>query len=383
MIVFLSYGMGVDSTAYLLRCLLEPACRDFQLEELVVLTAQTGSEFRDTKRLVEQHIFPRLRAHHVRFVEVARAGQLEGAGIVYLNDTRQPFELHLSGHYRLVEELLTVGTVPQFANGQRRCSQKYKGFVLDTAKVQIAGEGASWRQIIGFNADEPGRIARDQSYSTPDIKSEYPLAEWGWGREQCEKYIEGLVGEKWKKSCCSFCPFAGGKAPMLERYHQFPQAGGEALYLEHIARSLNGRITLYSGGSVFDAIEASENRAAFEQYENLLHHSKWGLYQVRRIYYKKGKADRSVKLLERGTAPAMQEALELEARKRQPQARLSFERLGSTRVIPKLLIREPQAGVYPTIEETLVVCPAVVQDKQRHNFEKSLVKAENRQLTLF
>lgn len=42
--VILSYGMGVDSTAILTRWLLEPWSRDFGLEDLVVLTAQTGDE---------------------------------------------------------------------------------------------------------------------------------------------------------------------------------------------------------------------------------------------------------------------------------------------------------------------------------------------------
>lgn len=39
--VCLSYGMGLDSTCLLLRWLAEPASRDFDLSELVVVTAHT------------------------------------------------------------------------------------------------------------------------------------------------------------------------------------------------------------------------------------------------------------------------------------------------------------------------------------------------------
>jgi hypothetical protein len=40
--VVMSYGMGADSTAILMRWLTEPASRDFDLQDLVVITAHTG-----------------------------------------------------------------------------------------------------------------------------------------------------------------------------------------------------------------------------------------------------------------------------------------------------------------------------------------------------
>ena len=44
--VFFSYGMGVDSTAILLRWLHESSSRDFDLGDLVVLTAMTQGDFK-------------------------------------------------------------------------------------------------------------------------------------------------------------------------------------------------------------------------------------------------------------------------------------------------------------------------------------------------
>ena len=54
----LNYGMGVDSTAILLRWLnMADQERGFPLKNLIVLTAQTGDEFESTKDLVETHFF--------------------------------------------------------------------------------------------------------------------------------------------------------------------------------------------------------------------------------------------------------------------------------------------------------------------------------------
>ena len=73
--VVLSYGLGVDSTALLLRWLEEPRSRDFDLSDLLVVTAMTGDEWPRTGALVERHILSRLREAGIRFAEVARAGQ--------------------------------------------------------------------------------------------------------------------------------------------------------------------------------------------------------------------------------------------------------------------------------------------------------------------
>src|SRR5207247_1590235 len=120
--VVLSYGMGVDSTALLLRWLHEPECRDFSLENVVCLTSQTGDEFQETKRLVETHILPLLRALRIRYVQVARSGFYQADGITVLSDTCEPETLHIDGDFKLSDELRINGTVPQVATGQRRCT---------------------------------------------------------------------------------------------------------------------------------------------------------------------------------------------------------------------------------------------------------------------
>lgn len=58
------------------------------LNELLVLTAQTGNEWNDTARDVEAHILSLLHEHNIRFVQVARHGHLESDGITVLSGTR-------------------------------------------------------------------------------------------------------------------------------------------------------------------------------------------------------------------------------------------------------------------------------------------------------
>lgn len=90
--------MGVESSALLLRWADDGSSRDFDLaEDLIVITAHTGDEYPDSGMLVESHILPRLRAHRIRYVQVARGGHLEADGIVILSDTRSPREVHLDG----------------------------------------------------------------------------------------------------------------------------------------------------------------------------------------------------------------------------------------------------------------------------------------------
>lgn len=49
----LSLGMGVDSAALLARWLLDPSSRDFDLDDLVVVTAMTGDEYTATRLLMD------------------------------------------------------------------------------------------------------------------------------------------------------------------------------------------------------------------------------------------------------------------------------------------------------------------------------------------
>ena len=225
--VVLSYGMGADSTALLLRWIHEPATRPCDLASLLVITAMTGDEWLATGPLVTEHILPRLRAHQIRWVQLARAGAAQGDGITILDDSRAPREVHLGGDWKLSDEMLAAGTVPQVA-GSRKCSAKAKGWVLDQfLAAEMAGR--PFLHVMGFEAGETGRARRDASYDTAQRTGSYPLIEWGWDRAACEDYIRTVTGVDWPKSACTYCPFAlcnaAGRERVLAAYRAEPAAG--------------------------------------------------------------------------------------------------------------------------------------------------------------
>ena len=384
--VVLSYGMGVDSTAILLRWLEEPKSRDFDLSDLVIITAQVGDEWNDTRRLVEKHILPRLRAKHFRYVQLARGGASDEAGIAVLDDTRSPRRVYTEGGPRpLSDELLHAGTVPLVRKGGRRCSIKYKGWVIDTWLRKEFGDG-KFRQIIGFNADEQFRVERDQSYTTeaagskkariplPGRRPEYPLAEWRWGREKVESYVKEVAGEAWAKSCCVFCPFqlgnkeerAGGPLPpaVLERFRKSPCEGRQALLMEMISVTFNPRSRLFSTSSLIDRLHEAGVVGPEQALLSSLQRMSWGIYHLRRIYSAKGRADRSIKLLgiptdREGAAQILQALADQAHKKVEPVV------FGSERVT----LQRRSEDTFPTTDEYYVLVPAIVKDKAKGTFE--------------
>lgn len=363
--VVLSYGMGVDSTAILLRWLTDESSRDFPLDQLTVITAMTGDEWPRTGQVVTDHVLPLMREHGVRYVQVARGGPTVADGVVTLSDTRQPTEVRLGGVYKLSQELTAAGTVPQVASGRRTCSIKQKGVPLDT---WIGGElaGSNFRHVMGFNADEGKRAARDSSYSNEQRASEYPLIEWGWNRETCLTFIGAVTGvPDWPKSCCTYCPFAEDNH--LARYADLPEAGAMAARIEHVARALNPRMTLFAKDSVVDLIEGQVPEA-YDRFLSDIASAEHALYDVRRVWFarrdgsgKKGSSARSIRILARGSAVGMHKLCRTMA-----VAKGGEHPVTEDGVMRTWILR--QGPTYPTAERFLVVAPADADEKERPSF---------------
>lgn len=201
--VILSYGLGVDSTALLLRWLLEPSSRDFDLADLLVVTACTGDEWEETHSHVEQHIAPRLAEHGVRWVQLSRAGFSQADGIAVLDDSRSPQISVRRGPWSLSADLTRNGVVP-LVSGTRRCSQKAKAWPITTwLKTEI--HGAAHRMAFGFETTEQRRADEALRFDTDDRTSFFPLIDWGWDRDACERYILEQTGVAWRKSACAAC----------------------------------------------------------------------------------------------------------------------------------------------------------------------------------
>ena len=359
----LNYGMGVDSTAILLRWLnMTDQERGFPLKNLIVLTAQTGDEFESTKALVETHIFPLLRKHRIRFVEVAKHGASQKDGYTVLQDTQQPYELHIEGDYKLSTRMHERGTIPALS-GAHLCAIKWKGFVIDSW-LHDHLFGQAFGPYLGYSAEETKRAEKCEEYKPLGQGYRFPLIEWNWTRTDCLDYICKVTGMIWKKSCCKFCPYIS-KASAVERYQEEPEAAAFALLTELIALATNPRMHLFSCGSAFDLVVESGNQAALDAFNRLLAKQEWGLYRVERTYErpispKSGKpytrvARRIVKL-STGTRAEMLDRLSVLAEEHNQQVEEGYG-------VARVYTHRRKEKQYPTIEGMWVIAPSVVQSK--------------------
>lgn len=373
--VVLSYGLGVDSTAILLRWLLDPTSRDFDLSQLVVVTAMTGDEWKQTGIDVETHLLPLLRQHRVRFVQCARGQRLvttAGGGVVILDDSTTPERIHLDGAFRLSDEMLQAGTIPQ-TGGARLCSVHSKGDALDPVIASLTA-GQPYRHVIGFEANEPRRAIKDAGYNTDLRTGEYPLIEWGWDRPACEAYITNALGVEWEKSACVFCPFAlankAGRARVLARYAEDPDAGVQTLMLEHVALALNPAQGLIGGARAIDVVRAAGHAHVIDAFERARDEQEHALYEVRRILRPRkddptrmANAARSVQRIAVGSR-AYATLLLRDAGAAVKGADLIVGDDGIERVYMRT-----RGATFPTREHFFVIAPAVVADKEHEKFD--------------
>ena len=381
--VVLSLGMGVDSVALLTRWLLDPDSRGFDLDRLVVLTAMTGDEYATTGALMTTHVLPLLRHNSVRYVQLSRAGQSRAAGYAVLDDSRTPTAMHMRGPWRLSDELRANATVPQVAHGQRRCSIRAKGEPLDS---WIADHiGGDYTHVIGFGAHEQRRIDRDTSYTRNARRPVYPLASWNWDRARARAYLTDVYGARWKRSCCTYCPFSASSPDELaERWRREPQAARDALDLEYTALACNPRSALFGRTTAHEFAARHGLTAALRHTAQRRATGQWSLIEIRRVYTArrgqptgKGTAWRSLRQLATGDHATLRG--DLGRRAAAAGVPVDVDQLG----VHRAWLRRA-APPYPSVEQLLLLAPAGAVDKQRKGFDRLWTSTTTeQQLALF
>ena len=391
--IYLSWGMGVESNAILTRWLTDPTSRDFPLEHLTVITAQTGDEHVDTKTYCETYILPLLRNHRIRLVQVARAGRYEEDGIEVLDDSAHPEKLYIDGAYKLSDELLFAGTVPQFA-GVHKCALKFKAFVLDewlsqenpgpyrhafgfnadeTTRVARSEYLTNNRTAFGFNSDERKRIDRANAYSSLKRTSFYPLVEWGWNRETCTTYLRDTFGVASRRSACVQCPFVNLTSDAIGRFQQEPNQVARALLIEYTSLCLNYRSSLFKNRSLMSVLRAHNNTVAINAFHDLINRTPMATYRVRRIMTSKGHGHRCTQRIDQ-----------------------TLDHLISTKGLTPIVLHpddynieaafliERELDAFPTREEFYVTAPTTIASRARYGIPWFETKwAEAAQTTLF
>lgn len=361
--VVLSLGLGVDSTAVLLRWLLEPETRDFDLARLVAVTAHTGHEWPDTIDLANNYLLPLLAGHGIRYAQVARKGPSQKDGIVVLSDTRSPKRLITTGGYLLADNLLCAGTVPQ-STGDRRHSVNFKGVPLDKYIATVT-EGQPYRHVVGFEVTETARAARDAQCGPKTRTPVYPLiSPWSWDRAACSAYIRRHLGVDWPKSACTYCPFALTGASLtgtLARFARYPDQAVLPLLMEHVATALNPKQGLIAGRRLLTVMEREPIMGhVLAGYRIALKAEEWALYSVQRARLPK-RATRRITVEATGTQPAVRAALE----NRAARSRCPVDELDGH---PRVWLRNP-SPVPPTAEWFYVIAPYRAEEKTGPGFE--------------
>lgn len=359
----LNWGMGVESTAILVRWMLEPqSCPFNNFHNLIVLTAQTGNEIDETKHLCENYLFPLMREHRIRLVQIAKASASKRDGYIILSDTHQPYELHTEGYFSLSRDLLQCGTVPRLGR-PHICAQRWKGEVLDAWITEHITE--AFGPYLGYNADETKRAGKADGYTCQGHQFLYPLIAWGWTRDDCIEYLYRTLGVLCRKSACSYCPFQQKQAA-IARYNRDPKAAGFTLLMEMNALTFNPRMHSFSSGTAYDLMAKSVNHAAFDELEQLLQQLQWAIYHVQRTYKqligKNGKpyvnSDRKVVLINEGNKAQMESKLETICQ----YHHVLLEDLYGKRCY----LYQRQEGVYLAFEEFYIVAPKLAKNKCRN-----------------
>ncbi|RSM68681.1 hypothetical protein DL991_41160 [Amycolatopsis sp. WAC 01375] len=362
-----SWGLGVESSAYLVEVLSDPDRHGIDPSTMIVLHAVVGSEWAQTYTDAEQFLLPLLADRGVRTVQLARGGPRESDGIVVLDDTTRPQRLHRRGPWTLAEESTLSGTVPQLSH--RRCSLKFKAWPLDTWISANLGD-RPYEHVIGYSVEEMTRAKRDLVYATATRSPSHPLIRWGWTRDACSARLLAEFGVIFQKSACVFCPYAGGRSlnSTLSRMRESPDEAATALLLEAPAIALNPRSKLFGTHSLLERLIADGNTLAVDLFHARLAQQPWSVYEVRRLHFasrdkdsglpdpaRKGTSWRSVRTLYTGT---------------ENNARAWLAGRGYADDDGRLWLRQDLPDVYPRAEHFLVATTAGIAPKARPSFEQ-------------
>lgn len=242
---FVAYGGGTNSTAMLIGCYQRSITVDR------ILFADTGCEQPYTYEFLPI-MDEWLRKHGMPQITVVTYVDRDGNRLT------------------LEQECLRSQTLPSLAYGFKKCSLKHKlgpqeKFCNnDPLCREVWARGERVVKFIGFDADEEQRRDHAIVYDMQNKKyrNEYPLIDWGWGREECIAAIEQEGLPLPGKSSCFFCP-SMRKHEIRTLYHKHRDLYDRAITLENNAKP--NLITVKGLGRSWswqEFVEADKNQVA-------------------------------------------------------------------------------------------------------------------------
>lgn len=216
-----SYGYGTNSTAML--C----GFKSRGIRPEVILAADTGAEMPHSYEMLKEMNLVTLRwwGVPITVVKATRGGDV----------------------WTLEQHCLKTKMLPSLAYGKRSCSQKFKHQPMEKWLKQYCREHGKTRIIkaIGYDTDEFHRVIK-----APKEKKLlkhltevywYPLLNWQWRREDCERQICSYGITQPRKSACYFCP-ASKPSEVIELSKNHPELAKRALDMETAAQSKHRKL---------------------------------------------------------------------------------------------------------------------------------------------
>ncbi|HEY9764569.1 MAG TPA: hypothetical protein V6D07_18725 [Trichocoleus sp.] len=156
-------------------------------------------------------------------------------------------------------------------------SKSKKSLKVSPPKVLLFGP------ILGYNADEVEREKTSDEYGCRGELYLYPAIERGWSRLMLWTFLWLTFKVDWLKSACRFCPFPEEEY-IIARGKIEPDGLAEAIMREAFALLLNHRMHLFGHHSAYEMarLHVPEAIAIWQQQWNAI--DEWSLMRVRRIY---------------------------------------------------------------------------------------------------
>lgn len=212
----------------------------------------------------------------------------------------------------------------------------------------------------------------------------YPLQEYGVGRKQLELENQIFCGEPMDRSACSICCFSGicgTDNEVFAKHSRMPIESGFACLIEYNARMLNSKQTTFPGSR--GLIEMNQMQGNWENLLNLedrLNALPWAIYRVQRLTG--GTPYRNTEILSTGNHQTLQ-----------AQFPVICEQLGATltcdpidgitrgcieyREEERLTLDKKNrwVPVKHTVQDLVVMCPALPIEKRRPGWKKAWEEA--------
>jgi hypothetical protein len=245
-----SYGMGVDSTAVLVGLQARGERPD------LILFADTGSEKPQT----------------YAYLDIINTW-LISVGFPTVTVVKNPRPK--AGDKSLGEACKRLSVLPSLAyklggKAAHQCSLVWKRdpqlkFIKTWAPARAAWEaGELVTFCIGYDAGprDSCRSYSAEGKASPGTRNRFPLIEWNWNREECERQIRAAGLPVPVKSACFFCP-ASKKHEIVALRDNNPELFADALEMERlaIARGLRNMKGLGTSFSWSDFVQAPAPKA--------------------------------------------------------------------------------------------------------------------------